>query len=201
MSRLRPQFESWSGQYFLRIASPTRIVDAVVPGRTWPRWEVNRISTFEDGWICNACWTANRANDLRCYRCASIQPGYHEVPVGPRRSVLRPILDRGERAVDGAIHAAFALLGRQRRVLATATRGITSAMVSASGMVGRGLHSAGQLLATTARPARSSVRTVGRLAASTGARLSRTIQYAAVWCAGLVRTAWRPKRWNRIRTF
>jgi hypothetical protein len=30
--------------------------------------------TFENGWICRECWTANREQDQRCYRC-------HKVPV------------------------------------------------------------------------------------------------------------------------
>jgi hypothetical protein len=29
--------------------------------------------TFENGWICRECWTANREQDHRCYRC-------HKVP-------------------------------------------------------------------------------------------------------------------------
>jgi hypothetical protein len=38
--------------------------------------------TFENGWICRECWSANRQQDERCYRC-------HAVPM--RREMPEPI--------------------------------------------------------------------------------------------------------------
>jgi hypothetical protein len=38
--------------------------------------------TFENGWICRECWSANREQDQRCYRC-------HAVP--KRRDMPEPI--------------------------------------------------------------------------------------------------------------
>ena len=35
--------------------------------------------TFENGWICRECWSANRETDNRCYRCHAT-PKYREVP-------------------------------------------------------------------------------------------------------------------------
>ena len=35
--------------------------------------------TFENGWICRECWSANREQDQRCYRCHAV-PKRTEVP-------------------------------------------------------------------------------------------------------------------------
>jgi hypothetical protein len=35
--------------------------------------------TFENGWICRECWSANRQQDERCYRCHAV-PKLHEMP-------------------------------------------------------------------------------------------------------------------------
>ena len=35
--------------------------------------------TFENGWICRECWSANREQDQRCYRCHAV-PKRHEMP-------------------------------------------------------------------------------------------------------------------------
>jgi hypothetical protein len=35
--------------------------------------------TFENGWICRECWTANREQDQRCYRCHKV-PQRHVMP-------------------------------------------------------------------------------------------------------------------------
>jgi hypothetical protein len=35
--------------------------------------------TFENGWICRECWSANREQDQRCYRCHAV-PVRHEMP-------------------------------------------------------------------------------------------------------------------------
>lgn len=35
--------------------------------------------TFENGWICRECWSANRETDNRCYRCHAT-PKYREMP-------------------------------------------------------------------------------------------------------------------------
>lgn len=35
--------------------------------------------TFENGWICRECWSANRQQDERCYRCHAV-PERHEMP-------------------------------------------------------------------------------------------------------------------------
>ena len=32
------------------------------------------MSTFENGWICRECWSANREFDGRCYRCHAARP-------------------------------------------------------------------------------------------------------------------------------
>jgi hypothetical protein len=46
------------------------------------------LATFEDGWICKKCWSANRDSDSRCYRCHS-EPA--SVPAYPSKaSVLTP---------------------------------------------------------------------------------------------------------------
>jgi hypothetical protein len=37
------------------------------------------VPTFENGWICRECWSANRETDNRCYRCHAT-PKYREVP-------------------------------------------------------------------------------------------------------------------------
>jgi ribosomal protein L40E len=34
---------------------------------------------FENGWICRECWSANREQDERCYRCHSV-PKRHQKP-------------------------------------------------------------------------------------------------------------------------
>jgi hypothetical protein len=34
---------------------------------------------FENGWICRECWSANREQDLRCYRCHAV-PKRREMP-------------------------------------------------------------------------------------------------------------------------
>lgn len=34
------------------------------------------MSTFDNGWICRECWSANRDKDARCYRCHSDRPAY-----------------------------------------------------------------------------------------------------------------------------
>jgi hypothetical protein len=35
--------------------------------------------TFENGWICRECWSANREQDARCYRCHAV-PKRREMP-------------------------------------------------------------------------------------------------------------------------
>jgi hypothetical protein len=35
--------------------------------------------TFENGWICRECWSANREQDQRCYRCHAV-PKRYEMP-------------------------------------------------------------------------------------------------------------------------
>ena len=35
--------------------------------------------TFENGWICRECWSANREQDQRCYRCHAV-PKRREMP-------------------------------------------------------------------------------------------------------------------------
>jgi hypothetical protein len=35
--------------------------------------------TFENGWICRECWSANRESDERCYRCHAV-PKRREMP-------------------------------------------------------------------------------------------------------------------------
>jgi hypothetical protein len=35
--------------------------------------------TFENGWICRECWTANREQDRRCYRCHK-EPARRAIP-------------------------------------------------------------------------------------------------------------------------
>jgi hypothetical protein len=35
--------------------------------------------TFENGWICRECWSANRQQDERCYRCHAV-PKLREMP-------------------------------------------------------------------------------------------------------------------------
>jgi hypothetical protein len=35
--------------------------------------------TFENGWICRECWSANREQDQRCYRCHAV-PKLPEMP-------------------------------------------------------------------------------------------------------------------------
>ena len=35
--------------------------------------------TFENGWICRECWSANRESDQRCYRCHAV-PKHREMP-------------------------------------------------------------------------------------------------------------------------
>jgi hypothetical protein len=35
--------------------------------------------TFENGWICRECWSANREQDQRCYRCHAV-PKRQEMP-------------------------------------------------------------------------------------------------------------------------
>ncbi|MGZ6255545.1 MAG: hypothetical protein ACXWMB_00830 [Candidatus Limnocylindria bacterium] len=35
--------------------------------------------TFENGWICRECWSANREQDMRCYRCHAV-PKRYEMP-------------------------------------------------------------------------------------------------------------------------
>jgi hypothetical protein len=35
--------------------------------------------TFENGWICRECWSANREQDERCYRCHAV-PKRREMP-------------------------------------------------------------------------------------------------------------------------
>jgi len=53
------------------------------------------VATFEDGWICKKCWSANRDSDSRCYRCHSEPAGYatfqSKVSV-PSTTVARPAL-------------------------------------------------------------------------------------------------------------
>jgi hypothetical protein len=42
--------------------------------------------TFENGWICRKCWTANRERDGSCYRCHAERPDYSEpVPIFSQR--------------------------------------------------------------------------------------------------------------------
>jgi hypothetical protein len=146
-------------------------------------WRCILIPTFEGGWICKACWTANRPNDLRCYRCAAIQPGYHEVPVGPRRAVVRPMLGRGRQSAGRAIHG----------VSATAARGATSVvgrgMAASTAIVRVSGRAVGRLGAFTAGIARSSVRGAGRMARSISARVTGTVRHAARGTGGLVRHA------------
>ena len=53
------------------------------------------VSKFENGWICQACWTANREQDLHCYRCKALSPDYRRngdesTPTAPDPAV--PIL-------------------------------------------------------------------------------------------------------------
>lgn len=38
--------------------------------------ESKPLATFEDGWICQKCWSANRDSDSRCYRCHSEPTSY-----------------------------------------------------------------------------------------------------------------------------
>ena len=59
--------------------------------------------TFENGWICRECWSANRQQDERCYRC-------HAVP--KRREMPEPITfstpekpDEERRKVSGLTRA------------------------------------------------------------------------------------------------
>jgi hypothetical protein len=47
--------------------------------------------TFENGWICRKCWTANRERDGSCYRCHSERPDYSEpVPIFSQRPAPVP---------------------------------------------------------------------------------------------------------------
>jgi hypothetical protein len=34
--------------------------------------------TFENGWICRECWSANREQDQRCYRCHAVPKRYEK---------------------------------------------------------------------------------------------------------------------------
>jgi hypothetical protein len=34
--------------------------------------------TFENGWICRECWSANREQDMRCYRCHAVPKRYEK---------------------------------------------------------------------------------------------------------------------------
>lgn len=40
---------------------------------------LSHVPTFENGWICRECWSANREEDLRCYRCHAV-PKRREMP-------------------------------------------------------------------------------------------------------------------------
>jgi hypothetical protein len=47
---------------------------------TWGgRGRLSHVPTFENGWICRECWSANRETDNRCYRCHAT-PKYREMP-------------------------------------------------------------------------------------------------------------------------
>jgi hypothetical protein len=47
--------------------------------------------TFEHGWICRNCWTSNRAQDGRCYRCKTDRPDYGEpVPLFSQKAAVAP---------------------------------------------------------------------------------------------------------------
>lgn len=43
--------------------------------------------TFENGWICRECWSANREVDTRCYRCHAV-PERSEMPAATTFSTL-----------------------------------------------------------------------------------------------------------------
>lgn len=54
--------------------------------------------TFENGWICRECWTANREFDGRCYRCHADRPADASTMTLPVRTE--------ERASQAAVEAA-----------------------------------------------------------------------------------------------
>lgn len=77
------------------------------------------MSTFENGWICKVCWKSNREQDIRCYRCKSLHPDYHEVteaprtrqPRAPRRPVIQPLFARAGAGVNRAASALAVAVG------------------------------------------------------------------------------------------
>ena len=52
------------------------------------------VSTFENGWICRECWSANREFDGRCYRCHADRPadaGIVSLETAPQAPVDEPL--------------------------------------------------------------------------------------------------------------
>lgn len=54
--------------------------------------------TFENGWICRECWTANREQDHRCYRCHKVperrvmpEPATYSTPEGKPNEERRKV--------------------------------------------------------------------------------------------------------------
>jgi hypothetical protein len=47
------------------------------------------VSTFENGWICKNCWTANREQDGHCYRCHQERPNYPSPEAPSQPTVTR----------------------------------------------------------------------------------------------------------------
>jgi hypothetical protein len=60
-----------------RASAPERYFPVI---DTWAaRGRLSHVPTFENGWICRECWSANRETDNRCYRCHAT-PKYREMP-------------------------------------------------------------------------------------------------------------------------
>jgi hypothetical protein len=75
---------------------------------------VNKLPTFENGWICRQCWCSNREQDGRCYRChADRNPA--TVRSEPR-SVDRPAPSALEEAPQPVVSHLLSAVSKERAV-------------------------------------------------------------------------------------
>jgi hypothetical protein len=150
------------------------------------------VSTFENGWICKSCWTANREQDMRCYRCHLPSP-YHQVVAelpherrhrAPRSSVLKPAVARTGTAITRAWLAAsrtvwagprhaFQAIRHGGSLLAAGASGGTRAVASAALVALRmTLAGIGWLFVIAASIGRTALRLASAIASAVRSMLS-----------------------------
>ena len=99
------------------------------------------MATFDDGWICKSCWTANREQDVHCYRCKALSPEYRVVTDQPTQRVPRaargPVLRPAAASVVSVASAIGMALGSLAAAMLRAARSVATAVLAGALAGGR----------------------------------------------------------------